>query len=274
MLNRIAPLFFRPRSSRTIRLNEIGLEAREIHIPLGSENWDFLDQRIGEQFGQKVKSLCRKQDIESLGITRNLRTDRLSSLALEGRRGDKFIVVLALLKIEEILGRIRAQRVILVSDQELAYCLAVKVSERFKLPVSLQTVHPAQHESMALRMLHQEGLALSLAALKPARWQDEDIVIVLDESYAGLAKGNGNGWRINLADSSRGHAPELEMRLQRQGLDPALCNLAPLMETYLLHKKNPGLPDIIPTIEEKGGRIWEYFLDKEWGGHYNTIKGF
>ena len=274
VLNRVAPLFFGPRFSRSIRIREVRLEARELHIPLGDENWDYLGQPIREQFEHKIQALCRKQEIECLGITRGLRQERLNSLALNYRKGGNFIVALALLRIEEILERVRAKRVILVSDQQLAYCLAVKVSERFKLPVFLQTVNPRQHESIALRMLHQEGLAVSLTALKPARWKDSDIVLLLDEEYASLAISCDHGWRLNLAASSRGHAPELELRLQQQGLDPALRNLAPLMEAFLLNGENTRQQDIIAYIEEEGERIWNYFLDKEWAGHYNTIKGF
>jgi len=274
VLSRVAPLFFGPRLSRRIRIEEVGLNVREIHIPLGDENWEYLGQQIRGQFEQKIQTLCRKQGIECLGISRDLQEERLASLALVKRTGDKFIVALAMLKIEELLGRVRAQRLILVSDKELAYCLAAKVSERFKLPVFLQTANPRQHESSALRMMRREGLALSLAALKPAGWKDNDIILVLDEEYVSLAQSYEHGWRVNLADSSQGHAPELEFKLQRQGLDPSLANLAPLMEAHLLNGKSAKQQDITAYIEEEGGRIWDYFLDKEWGGHYNTIKGF
>ena len=77
-----------------------------------------------------------------------------------------------------------------------------------------------------------------------------------------------------MADSSQGHAPELEERLRQQGIDPALRNLAPLMEAYLLDGINTKQRDPVMTIEVEGGRVWDYFLDNEGVGHYNTIKGF
>jgi hypothetical protein len=89
-----------------------------------------------------------------------------------------------------------------------------------------------------------------------------------------LASNSSSGWKINLFDSSHGHAPELEEELQRQGIDPALGNLAPLMEAYLLKGVNSNQRDNVEIIEEKGGLVWDYFLDKEGTGHYNTIKGF
>lgn len=273
VLNRVAPLFFGPRLSRAIRLKGVGLEARELLIPLGNENWDGLAPQIREHFGKRVTTLCRKQEIESLGVTRDLQPESLGSMAME-RRGDNFIVALALLRIEESLGKIGGRRVILVSDQKLAFLLAVKVSERFKVPVFLQSVNPRQHEATALRMLHQEGLAISLSTLKPAKWKHDDIVLLLDEGYANLVNSFATGWRVNLFDNSQGHAPELEEELQGQGMDPALRNLAPLMEAYLLNGINGDQRDNIGVIEEKGGGVWDYFLDKEGAGHYNTIKGF
>ena len=176
VLNRVAPLFFGPRLTRTIRLKGVGLEAREIHIALGNENLMGLSPQMREQLERRVQALCRHQGIETLGVTRGVKPESLNLLAQEGRRGDRFIIALALLKIEEVLGKAGGQRVILVSDQKLAFYLAVRVSDRFKLPVLLQCRNPRQHEAAVLRMLHQEGLALSLAVLKPARWRKDDII--------------------------------------------------------------------------------------------------
>jgi hypothetical protein len=274
VLNRVAPLFFGPRLSRAIQLKDAGLNGRVLHIPLGCENWENLRPQIREEFGQRVQSLCRKQGIESLGITRGLSLESLGSLALQSRSGDKFITALALLKIEEVLGQTGGQRVILVSDQKLAFKLAVKVSERFKLPVFLQCANPSRHEATALRILHQEGLAISLGVLKPAKWKDDDIILLLDDSYADLVSSTATGRQLTLAESSHGHAPQLEESLQRQGVDPALRNLAPLMEAFLLDGTSANRQDLVRTIEEEGGQVWDYFLDKEGVAHYNTIKGF
>ena len=169
----------------------------------------------------------------------------MSPRTVEGRRGDYFIISLALLRLEEMLECIRAQRVILVSDQELAYTLAVEISERFKLPVFLQTANPRQHEPAVLTMLRQQGLALSLALLKPAGWKEDDIIFILDENTGGVKGRFSTPKRchencpltpltpIDLSDGSEGQAPELEVSLQEQGLNPALHHLAPLMEAYL-----------------------------------------
>ena len=288
VLNKVASLFFAPRISRTIRIKEVGLEVRELHIPLENESLYYLDPRLKEQFRQKLEALCRKLGIESLGISRVLRPGIMSPRTVEGRRGDYFIISLALLRLEEMLECIRAQRVILVSDQELAYTLAVEISERFKLPVFLQTANPRQHEPAVLTMLRQQGLALSLALLKPAGWKEDDIIFILDEKYRWC---QGDGSRdtktgvkrtvpltpltpIDLSDGSEGQAPELEVSLQEQGLNPALHHLAPLMEAYLLDGKDGEPQGIIKHLEEEGARVWDYFLDKVWDAHYNTIQGF
>ncbi len=273
VLNRVAPLFFGPRLSRVIALTKVGLLAKELLIPLGHENWKSLTPEIRETLGQRVLHLCQKQKIQSLGVSRGLPPDSLGSLAAK-RRGDNFIMALALLKIAESLGQTRGRRIILVSDQKLAFSLAVLVSERFKVPVFLQSTTPCRHEAFAWRMLYREGLAISLSAINPAQWKDDDIVLLLDEGYAHLVKGYESGWRLNLFDSSQGHAPQLEEELQEQGMDPALRNLAPLMEAYLLQEVNGHYKDCIKIIEEKGSKIWGYFLDKQEDGHYNTIKGF
>lgn len=281
VLNRVASIFFGPRISGIIRMKEVELEVWELHIPLENESLYHLDPQHKEQCRQKLAALCRKLGIKSLGVSRVLRPGIMGSLAVEGRRGDCFIIALALLRLEEMLEFVRARRVILVSDQELAYTLAVEISERLKLPVFLQTANPRQHEPTVLRMLQRYGLALSLALLNPAGWKDDDIVFILDEKYRDLIRQAGVGETVllpplppvDLTDSSRGHAPELEKRLKEQGLNPALHHLAPLMEAYLLDGEDTGL-QIINHLEAGGGRVWDYFLDKVRDGHYNTIKGF
>lgn len=273
VLNRVAPLFFGPRLSRVIRLKGVGLQAQELLIPLGNENWESLNPQIRDYFVQKVVNLSRKQGIESLGVTRNLEPGTLESMTTQ-RRGDSFIIALALLRIGEGLEKIRGRRVILVSDQKLAFPLAVISSERFKVPVFLQSINPRQHEATAMRMLRQEGLAIALSKLSPGKWADDDIVILLDENYQDWGNADYKGVRINLFDSSRGHAPELEAELQQQGINPALCNLAPLLEAHILNGTNCNPQDNVEIIKGKGGRIWDYFLDNDGTGHYNTIKGF
>jgi len=264
VLNRVASLFFTPRISRTIRIKEVGLEVWELHIPLGNEGLYNLAPQLREKFGQKLEAMCRKLGIESLGLSRILRPGIISPLAVEGRRGDHFIISLALLRLVEMLEYKRARRVILVSDQEMAYTLAVRISERLKLPVFLQTANPRQHEAAALRMLQQHGLALSLALLKPAGWKDDDIVFILDEKYRDLTNDVTRTVPltplavVNLTNSSRGHAPKLEMMLKEQGLNPALYHLAPLMEAFLLDGMETGQRDIVRYLEEEGDRVWDY----------------
>ena len=191
----------------------------------------------------------------------------MSPRTVEGRRGDYFIIP-GSAKTGGDAGVYRAQRVILVSDQELAYTLAVEISERFKLPVFLQTANPRQHEPAVLTMLRQQGLALSLALLKPAGWKEDDIIFILDEKYRWCQGGGSRDTKkgvkrtvpltpltpIDLSDGSEGQAPELEVSLQEQGLNPALHHLAPLWRPTCWMEKMAEPQGIIKHLEEEGAR--------------------
>ena len=168
VLNRVAPLFFTPRGWQGIRLKEVGLEASGLIIPLGIENWNSLTPEVREHFEKRILVWCRKHEIGSLGVNRGLNGEGFDPVAI-GKRGDLFIMALALLRVAESLGRYGGRRVILVSDQGLAFSLAVKVTERFKVPVVLQSIRPIRHEAAAWHMFRQEGLAMSLSTLNPAK---------------------------------------------------------------------------------------------------------
>jgi len=272
VLNRIAPFLLAPRVAREIRLDLFDIQAREIRLPLGNDNWQVLRPSIQKSFWEKIDGLCAKEDITSLGITRGMK----ASVMLPGVRvqnGGRFIVGLALLRIEEALNKGTAQRVILASDHSAAFSLAVQVADTFKMPIMLQSMAPVRHEAMAWQVYRREGLALSLACFNPEIWTANDIILLLDEGYAEEAARFSSGWQINLTDSSRGHAPELEGELSRQGIAPVLRNLAPLMEACLEDDKKlgPWGKKMMPDREKL--QIWEAFLDNKRGGHYNTIKG-
>ena len=50
VLNRIAPFLLAPRVAREIRLDLFDIQAREIRLPLGNDNWQVLRPSIQKSF--------------------------------------------------------------------------------------------------------------------------------------------------------------------------------------------------------------------------------
>lgn len=296
VLNKLAPYFYTPRWQSSVMLKEVGLEGEHIVIPMGFNNWHQLAPSTKERLADRIELLCSRHEIDVLGVSRQLEPTEgpfngwpkslnsdnapISSQAnnknvpLLARKGDCFITVMARLRVEIFLNRVAARRIIVAGDGPDAMYLAYYLNDRIKLPVILQSREPGSHESAAARLLYKEGIALSLAMFAPGKWNKNDIVVLFDEYYVYWGSLYGNGYKLDFGCSSSGHIPLLEQRLAEQGIDPALHNLAPLLEAHLLADADGDKRELMSAVEQKGAELWKYLLDKEFCCHYNTLKDF
>lgn len=197
-------------------------------------------------------------------------------MSVGGTAGSGFIISMTLLKLTDRLADAEARRIILASDHSFCLELTPFLSERFGLPLMLQSRTPARQEAAALRLLYDEGIPLSLGLFDPEKWRKDDIILAFDEPYAYWGSRYGRGIQMNLGENSSGHAPLLELRLAASGVAPFLHNLAPLMEAAILadgDEKTAGR-GLVEMIEAKGQDLWYYFLDNTGQSHYNSLKGF
>lgn len=309
-LNKLAPFFYVPRWQNQIELGVGQLNALLLMIPMGISNWSHLSIPVRQKLEERINSLCCGEGLSAVGVSRKLgdeifaRGEELCACPSAGavggrpvplipagdhrpplqmddngpplvcRNGDYFIAAMTGMNVKKILGEDDIHRIVVAGDEPEAWFLAYYLSDRFKWPVILQSREPQVHEKAAARLLYQEGIALPLGVFNPEKWNKNDIVILCEEYYVYWGSLYGEGHKLNIGNNSKGHAPLLEQAMLSKGIDPALHNLAPFIETCLLSDENGSKRQLIDRIDEKGGGIWQYFLDKEIGAHYNTLKGF
>jgi hypothetical protein len=268
VLNRIAPFFFSPRLRGALVIPELGLTGFRLMIFMGPTNWENMEEKNKLHFAQRVHTICVDRGISELGVSR-----RLDTRLFAGCDGENFVTAWALVWIKEQVTKHKVRRLVIISDHN-PELLVQSMMERYSLPVTWQSNEPVKHEPEALKLLYRTGIPVSLAPFQPQDWEAGDLIICRGEGYANWACHYGKGSMLNLSNGSKGHAPVLEQALSKQGLDPGLHNLAPLLEAYCAQGSNRGPREIINVMEQMGDGIWSYFLDKPSNGLYNTLKGF
>lgn len=273
-LDRLAPVFFLPRVARLLELHELDSRVCNIVLPLGPGNLQQIDKEKKRNMLKQSQDLLDDFDLEFLAVDRRMKAD-FSELSSSRTLvyGDRFIQVLALALTRRALSRHAFRKIIITGETENFPRFLEEIC-RFQLPVSVQTPDPARFDIMAYRLLYEKGCTVTNSCLAPENWDSGDLVL----AFKAPAPGRRDSRSIRclpLYDSSRGLAPELEMQLNRCGLEGCLHHMAPVLESSLLSKAGyfptDEEPDRIrenkidlPDLEELGRQmgLWDQFLDK------------
>lgn len=276
-LDRLAPIFFAPRVQNLIQLPGLNGQGCNIVLPLGQGNLELLSTKLQQNLMKRSYKLAEGFRLDRMAVDRRLKEkfqepDRGFTIFF----GENFIKALAYVFIRESLSRRDINKLVVVGEiEELSYFLR-EIAE-FDIPVSLQTSHPARYEVLLHRMLYENGNAVSTSRVNPHKWEKGNLVILFDTLPQPIGSGLCDVLYFPLDNTSCGLAPELERGLMKNGISPALHNIAPIMETCLwcqegfssssgehnmLMENNPRqafqrLLDIGDAAD-----VWELFLDK------------
>lgn len=239
-LDTVAPVFYRPRVKKKVKLAGLGLEGCQVLMPLGQGNWSTLNEENRMRLWQESGRVAQRYGLPVLAVNRGLRWNNPEAASVRLTWGDCFILAMALVLTEYLVDRYNTDKVFLVGDFPGLPGL-ISLLGRNGVPVVVQTFYPSRYESVAYHMLYDQGVAMSVGYFNPRNWGARDAVLVFDANYGRFIFGRKNTLLISLTDDSRNHAPELEYSLHNQQVDGSLRNLAPIMEAYLLSEEKGRL---------------------------------
>lgn len=278
-LNRLAPVFFTPRVEKLIQLNELNFTGCQISIPLGCGNLGFIEPEKQKTLLKRSTEIVQSYQLPRMAVDRRLKKQLLElSIGFPLVFGDNFIKALAAAITARILSRRQIKRIIMVGEVE-HYAEFISGISRCGVPLSIQTMFPAQYEVMTYRLLYEQGYAVSTSLLNPYSWEAGDLVFVFDPQGDELAVAFPQICCFRLTNDVSGLAPELEAKLNRNGMESRLYNLAPIMETCMLgeagilspggeqiraNEADGGEGNIFLTLQQVGDELglWDLFLDK------------
>ncbi|NSW82978.1 MAG: hypothetical protein HPY90_06820 [Syntrophothermus sp.] len=250
--DRLAPLVLRPRAKQGVSLPELGLHTHQLLLPIGPGDWKVLKPETRLKLWTATQKTAKKIGGAVLAVNRGLRplpSQNPELFPIPVSRGDLFVLALALIVVEEGLNRYGREKLWLVGDFPGLFGL-ISLIGRIGAPVAIQSFYPSRFETIAYRILYEQGMALSVSYFNPSNWGPEDMVLLFDPVYLPFAAGAGkarNVFIIDLTDDSRSHAPRLESWLGAQGVDPSLKTLAPLLEAWFWGRTlNPDQTDVLP----------------------------
>lgn len=274
-LDMLAPFFFAPRLQKIIKLPYMEACGGNIMIPLGSSHLNLLKQTGQQTMAQRLSAILQEYQLRFLAVDRRLKNE-ITDIFLGQVMvfGDNFIKALAHVFIKNILEHCNLQRIIIVGSIE-DFPGFIHSLGQYGLPISIQTLCPQQQEALVHQLLYEKGLAVSISLLNPDYWENDDLAIVFAD-LPGIFRGNRNaGLTIDLNNRGSNLAPVLSSEFERNGLLPALYNMAPILESCLLAKAGfyGSDAEFIAadsskaefTNLEKIGRqwgLWDVFLDK------------
>lgn len=274
-LDMLAPFFFAPRLQKIIKLPYMEACGGNIMIPLGSSHLNLLKQTGQQTMAQRLSAILQEYQLRFLAVDRRLKNE-ITDIFLGQVMvfGDNFIKALAHVFIKNILEHCNLQRIIIVGSIE-DFPGFIHSLGQYGLPISIQTLCPQQQEALVHQLLYEKGLAVSISLLNPDYWENDDLAIVFAD-LPGIFRGNRNaGLTIDLNNHGSNLAPVLSSEFERNGLLPALYNMAPILESCLLAKAGfyGSEAEFIAadsskaefTNLEKIGRqwgLWDVFLDK------------
>ena len=248
-------------------------------MPLGSGNLSLIEPEKQQNMFKRSAEIARDYQLPSLAVDRRLKK-QLLDLAIDFPLvfGDNFIKALAAAIITRIISRREIKRLIMVGELE-HYSEFISGISPCGVPLSIQTMYPAQYEVMTYRLLYEKGYAVSTSMLNPHSWEAGDLVFVFDPQQESLAVAFPEVCCIRLTNNVCGLAPELESKLIQNGMDSSLHNLAPIMETCMRgeagilssggeqirkNEANGSEGNIFLTLQQIGDELglWDLFLDK------------
>lgn len=278
-LNRLGPVFFSPRVEKLIQLYDLNFTGCQISMPLGPGNMDLIELEKQQTMLKRSTEIVQSYQLPSMAVDRRLKQQLLKlSIGFPLVFGDNFIKALAAAITTRMLSQREIKRIIMVGEVE-HYAEFISGISLCRVPLSIQTMFPAQYEVMTYRLLYEQGYAVSTSLLNPHSWEPGDLVFVFDPLREGLAVAFPQVCCIQLTNNVCGLAPELEVKLGRNGIDSRLHNLAPIMETCMLGEAgilspggeqiranavNGGEGNVFLTLQQVGDELglWDLFLDK------------
>ncbi len=275
ILDRLAPVLFSPRVERLIDLRDLGARGCNIMLPLGPGNLRMLEPETQENIVNKSTAILEDFKLPAMAVDRRHKkqfSELFSNLPLVF--GDNFIKALASVLVRETLSRRDIKKLVVVGDTDYFLDFISEISN-LGIPVSLQSDHPSRQEILAYHLLYEKGHAVSTSYIKPQHWQRGDLVLMIDQDRQQLAITYPQAFYLRLGNDVCNLALELEQRLQQNGIDRALHNLAPILEISLLAKagiwdhdaeqnKAKGEGQCFLFLQELGYELglWDLFLDK------------
>ncbi|MDD2511192.1 MAG: hypothetical protein PHP26_10700 [Syntrophomonas sp.] len=276
ILDRLAPLFFPPRVEKLIYLDGLNSRGCNISLPLGPGNLRLLDVEKQENISLRSAEILEAYQLPAMAVDR-LHKEQLRPLfpSLPLVFGDNFIKALASVFVREILSRRGIRKLIITGETEY-FSEFIAETAALGVPVSLQSTHPTRYEVLAYHLLYEKGQAVSTSYLKPANWERGELVLMFDPDRRQMAISSPRAFCIKFSDQVKGLSREMETHLAGNGIDPALHNLAPILEISLLAKAGLlGCSAEQNNAREEEGRkflllqelgkqtgLWELFLDK------------
>lgn len=272
-LDRLAPLLYAPRVERLIEVPQLGAGCN-IHLPLGSGNIASLGELGQQRFFEKTEQLLNEFKLANLSAERSLRQvwpDLGEYFALVW--GDDFIKALGYTLVQETMSRRGADKIILVGDVS-AYSDLLESLTGFGVPISVQSLKPADYEVMTYRLLYDRGCAVSNSYVNPSGWEKGNLILVFDGEGENIIAASPGQFLFRLTNNSRGLAPELEEHLEQSGIGGCLGTIAPILESCIKVKagiisahaeqdmSRPAAPfKVLQQVGEQMG-VWDIFLDK------------
>ncbi|MGS0763245.1 hypothetical protein [Syntrophomonas curvata] len=247
-LDRLGPVFFSPRVEKLIQLSDLNFRGCQISMPLGPGNLSLIEPETRQLMLNRSVDIAREYQLPGLAADRRLK-QQLHELSISFPLvfGDNFIKALAVALTARMLSRREIKRVILVGETDYFSDFIGGICAH-GIPLSIQTRFPARYEVMAYRLLYEKGYAVSTSVLSPQTWNEGELVFILDPREEGVAVAFPRVCCIRLTNNSCGLAPELEAKLDRNGIVNNLYNLAPIMETCMLAEAG--------FLSSGGEKIW------------------
>ncbi len=279
IFDRLLPLFFSPRVEKLISIEGLNTQGLGITLPLGPGNLHSLDAKSQEKINRRSEEILRNHRLPAMAADRSHKEQlRLLFPSLPLLFGDNFIKALATVFVQKTLSRREIKKIIITGETEYFPEFVAEIAS-LGVPVSLQSLHPSRHEILAYHLLYEKGQAISSSYLQPEKWGKGELVLMFDPDGQQMAISSPRAFCLKISDQTRGFFAEVEQHLDSNGIDPALHNLAPLMEISLLAKA--GYLSVFAerngqnNIREEEGRkyllvqelgkqagLWEPFLDK------------
>ncbi len=274
-LERLTPIFFKPRLEKLIDLPDFSAKGCNITVPLGLNNFDVLNESTKGYLINKSFNIINDYDIHYMAVDRNLKNyfpDPDDNLIF----GDNFIKALAHVIIGRTLNKHQIKRIIIVGETEY-FPDFLEILANFELPISMQNSIPREYEIISHRILYESGCAVSNSYLAPENWNRGDIVLAFTSDLGGLSILAPELYSLEFTNTKVNIIPELASSLLDCGLELGINSLAPIFETSIWSKK--GFLDTdgekekslelfdgqsflkLQELGEKLG-IWDLFLDK------------
>lgn len=232
-LERMAPVFFAPRVEKLIEIPDLRARGCNINLPLGAGNLAVLEPETRQTMADKSLGLINDWGLPRLAVDRCLKESALQGLLPTGNLtfGDCFIKAMAAALVARMLSRREVKKIIIVGEVENPLAFTARLCQ-YGLPVSIQSYHPARYEVLNYRLLYEKGCPFATSWLDPGTWERGDLALVFDgENLPDIHK--NKAFCLRLDNASRGWAPQLESRLERDGISSTLNNLAPIVESCL-----------------------------------------